>query len=257
MRDYSNTIFYKIYCKAPEIKEIYIGHTTDFVKRMQGHKQCCINEKNYSYNTKVYKFIREHGGWDNWQMEIVGYKSCNNLQEACEEEQKYYDKYNATLNSIAPLQVVKNDTDTIKQISNSSELQEKQTAHNNDTPCRFKCEKCNFSCHYKSDYDRHISTNKHLVAISETRNTKSNTNSDYSCVCGKHYKYRTGLSRHKSSCAMKQRSIATRINDDEPTEMMHILKLQQEENNELKTMLLKQQEQYSKQLQELVSKLQK
>ena len=56
---------------------------------------------------------------------------------------------------------------------------------------------------------------------------------------------------------MKQRSIATRNNDDEPTEMIHILKLQQEENNELKTMLLQQQEQYSKQLQELVSKLQK
>ena len=26
--DYSNTIIYKIYCKNPEIKDIYVGHTT-------------------------------------------------------------------------------------------------------------------------------------------------------------------------------------------------------------------------------------
>ena len=43
--DYSNTIFYKIYCKDERIKELYIGHTTNFVQRKYGHKRACTNDK--------------------------------------------------------------------------------------------------------------------------------------------------------------------------------------------------------------------
>ena len=43
--DYSNTIIYKIFCKDPEIKDIYIGHTTNFVQRKYAHKNNCSNDK--------------------------------------------------------------------------------------------------------------------------------------------------------------------------------------------------------------------
>jgi predicted GIY-YIG superfamily endonuclease len=47
--DYSNTIIYKIFCKDPSIKEIYIGHTTNFVTRKSEHKTSCKNSNIYIY----------------------------------------------------------------------------------------------------------------------------------------------------------------------------------------------------------------
>ena len=61
--DYSNTIFYKIYCIDPSINELYIGHTTNFVQRKHAHKQGCNNVKNASYNCKLYQAMRENSGF--------------------------------------------------------------------------------------------------------------------------------------------------------------------------------------------------
>ena len=52
--DYSNTIFYKIYCRDANVKALYVGHTTNFVQRKHCHKQACNNEKNSNYNLKVF-----------------------------------------------------------------------------------------------------------------------------------------------------------------------------------------------------------
>ena len=76
--DYANTIFYKIYCKDDSVKDLYVGHTTDFNKRKRQHKRSCISGE----NRKVYKCIRENGGWSNWEMLIIGYKRCENLYDA-------------------------------------------------------------------------------------------------------------------------------------------------------------------------------
>ena len=36
--DYSKTIIYRIVCKNPEIKDCYVGQTTDFTSRKSCHK---------------------------------------------------------------------------------------------------------------------------------------------------------------------------------------------------------------------------
>ena len=41
--DYSNTIIYKIRCKDINVSDIYIGHTTNFVKRKNQHKTLIID----------------------------------------------------------------------------------------------------------------------------------------------------------------------------------------------------------------------
>ena len=70
--DYSNTIIYKLCCNNPEITDIYIGHTTNFIMRKNQHKNNCKNPNLRCYNYYVYQFIRENGGFDNWAMiEIV------------------------------------------------------------------------------------------------------------------------------------------------------------------------------------------
>ena len=105
--DYSNTIIYKITCKDPSIKDVYVGHTTNFVQRKHAHKQSCINEKSSTYKCKLYKVIRENGGWHNWMMEIVNFFNCADHYEARKKEQEYFKILNATLNSVEPLPLPK------------------------------------------------------------------------------------------------------------------------------------------------------
>jgi predicted GIY-YIG superfamily endonuclease len=52
--DYSNTIIYKIYCNDDSIRDIYVGHTTDLIKRRSMHKYTCNNENVKQHNLKIY-----------------------------------------------------------------------------------------------------------------------------------------------------------------------------------------------------------
>ena len=100
--NYQNTIIYKIVCDDLNITDSYVGHTTNFVKRKQQHKESCNNVNSKSYNRKVYKIIRDNGGWNNWNMiEIEKYK-CNDANEARSKERYWYEELNSKLNSCYP-----------------------------------------------------------------------------------------------------------------------------------------------------------
>ncbi len=49
----------------------YIGSTTDVKRRKIQHKYSCNKIKNREYNKKLYKYIRENGGFDEWEMVIL------------------------------------------------------------------------------------------------------------------------------------------------------------------------------------------
>ena len=84
---------YRLQCKDKEVKEIYIGSTKSYRKRKSKHKSST------ELNFKVYKFMRENGGWENWEM-IVEVKTPNHTkEELLELEQIYKDLLNPTLNS--------------------------------------------------------------------------------------------------------------------------------------------------------------
>lgn len=99
---YLNTVIYSIYCKDESINDIYIGHTTDFCQRYKGHKSSCNNELSKSYNNKVYKTIRDNGGWDNWEMNIIEDYPCNNVNEARERERYWIEFLSSSLNILIP-----------------------------------------------------------------------------------------------------------------------------------------------------------
>ena len=100
--DYSKTIMYKIVCKDLNVKDCYVGHTTDMTKRKCGHKHVCNNEKNKDHNLKIYKIIRENGGWDNWTMVLVETFPCKDKHEACSRERELFEELDAKLNSFRP-----------------------------------------------------------------------------------------------------------------------------------------------------------
>ena len=68
MPDYAKTVIYQIECKDPTITKTYAGHSTNLIKRRQKHKEICNKHNSKGHNSYVYQFIRENGGWDNWQV---------------------------------------------------------------------------------------------------------------------------------------------------------------------------------------------
>jgi hypothetical protein len=107
----------------------------------------------------------------------------------------------------------------------------------------FCCKKCDYTCSTKFNYTRHLSTDKHYkIHKDQTEEITSN----YTCICGKKYKYSQGLSKHKKLCVnpeplkidtnlvieLLKQNKEKEMNDKEM--MMTILK----ENSELKTMIL-------------------
>ena len=99
MPDYANTVIYKIVCKDVNIKQSYGGHTTNIIKRRQQHKSVCNNQNNRAYNYYVYNFIRDTGGWDNWEVLWCYDCPCETKREAALEEKNFIELNNCELNS--------------------------------------------------------------------------------------------------------------------------------------------------------------
>ena len=100
--NYDKTHFSKIVCKDFNLKDCYVGHTTDWIKRRSAHKQNSNQPNLKLYNLHLYKFVREHGGWDNWEMRWIKTMNCENGMEARSEERKCKEEFNATLNGQVP-----------------------------------------------------------------------------------------------------------------------------------------------------------
>ena len=94
---YGKTIIYYICCKDESVDDVYVGHTTNFERRYVSHEQSSMISE-----LKVYQFIREHGGWSNWVMDILCEVCCKSRGDAALEEMYWYYKLRPTLNSVIP-----------------------------------------------------------------------------------------------------------------------------------------------------------
>jgi hypothetical protein len=102
--NYANCKFYRLVCRDPAVKDCYVGHTCDEVKRRYNHKTRCTKEKGKKYNLHVYEFIRQHGSWDNWSLIVHETLAVKNKNEAAIRERYWLEHYKATLNSNIPSQ---------------------------------------------------------------------------------------------------------------------------------------------------------
>jgi hypothetical protein len=221
--DYSNTIIYKITCKDAGIKDVYVGHTTNFVQRKHAHKQSCINAKSTNHTCKLYKIIREHGGWKNWTMEIVNFFNCNDHYEARIKEQEYFILLNATLNSIEPMPKPKSSIKPLHSMLETPKVTQSSSG--------FCCEVCDFATGNYKDYKRHIGTPKHQNKI--IMKDLVQQNDKFICKnCNKCYQARNGLWYHQQKCHPIIDTSNDVVIDKEL--VMRLLK----ENSELKTMMI-------------------
>lgn len=102
MPNYSKTHIYKLCCKNTDITDIYIGHTTNFTRRKQEHKIRTNTPTNKEYNVRVYSFIRENGGFENWDMIQIEEFNANNVIEARTRERYWVEQMKPSLNCDIP-----------------------------------------------------------------------------------------------------------------------------------------------------------
>ena len=100
--DYSRTIIYKIVCNDLSVKDCYVGSTSNFTKRKNSHKRCCINDLTPKNKMKIYETMRANGGWDNWSMIEIEKYPCKDNNEARTRERYWFEELNSTLNTFRP-----------------------------------------------------------------------------------------------------------------------------------------------------------
>jgi len=128
LRNYNNTLIYKLVCNDLTITDVYVGHTTHFTKRKNQHKKHCNNETDAKYNLKVYKMIRDNGGWENWTMVEVEKYPCNDSNEARARERHWYEILNANMNSCVP---GRSNKDSVKAYKDANKEKIKQYREDN------------------------------------------------------------------------------------------------------------------------------
>ncbi len=104
----------------------------------------------------------------------------------------------------------------------------------------FVCEKCDFKCSKLSNWNKHIITSKHKkndVGL-QTNDIFDAENAElkYVCECGKKYKYRQGLCKHKKICNQHDEPSNIDLSSLDANFIMQILK----QNDEFKQLLVEQ-----------------
>lgn len=230
--DYSNTIIYKITCKDPNIQDVYVGHTVNFVQRKKAHQLSCINSNYPGHNCKVYKVIRNNGGWDNWNMGIIAFYDCKDLNEARQKEQEHFVELKATMNSVEPFPSKPvnrvNRVNRVKRVNRVNRVRPvgHKVMNNVKKRASYICEICDFKCCKQSIFNKHLDTNKHKTNnrnIQDTSNIQPllhSNNIGYVCpYCLKSYKYHSGIWRHKKECKKNN----TNLQHGEPHKDHHTL----------------------------------
>src|SRR5690606_3902056 len=80
----------------------YIGSTKNLNKRIIDHKCKCANFGCKGSNMKVYKHIREHGGFDSWKFVVLETFEYKKKHELRARERHWIDLLKPTLNERIP-----------------------------------------------------------------------------------------------------------------------------------------------------------
>jgi hypothetical protein len=91
-------VFYKLVSLDASCNLCYVGSTANFKERRRNHKTNCNNENSEKYNTKVYKTIRENGGWQNFKMVEIGTAPQLTKRQAEQVEEEYRQTERANMN---------------------------------------------------------------------------------------------------------------------------------------------------------------
>jgi hypothetical protein len=133
---------------------------------------------------------------------------------------------------------------------------------------KFSCDKCNFSCSKKSNYDKHLLTAKHQI-LTNTYNKAPVKCLTFECDCGKRYKHRQSLYAHKKKCThvyIEKDTSDTDSDTEIPSQELELIEDNNvdyknmfiqlmKQNQELQQTVVEQQKQYTETINEMLPKI--
>jgi len=128
---------YKIQHKTRTDTPIYFGSTSNLEKREKNHKYSCCNPIYKKHNYYVYQFIRDFGGWDNWELKKLNEILYDDKKELKNLERLYIENHQnsgfKTLNHTIPNRTkkewIRDNPDKIKNILQQSRLRNREKAN--------------------------------------------------------------------------------------------------------------------------------
>jgi len=185
--DYSKCVIYKIVCNDLTVTDCYVGQTTSFIDRKASHKKGCNNNIYKQHNLKVYKIIRQNGGWENWSMIEIEKFPCKDNNEATARERFWYEQLNANMNSCVPNRSQKE----LKQIyykNNKVELNHKHKIYYEKNKDKFLARCKEYNEENKDKLKENYYTNKKYIMLQK-----------FNCECGGKYCASTKQRHFKSN----------------------------------------------------------
>ena len=100
----------------------------------------------------------------------------------------------------------------------------------------YVCDSCDFKCSFKSDFNRHLSTRKHLD--SHNGNLSEMKKTSLVCKCGKEYKSTSGLWKHKNTCIQCKNDVNNVDINCELSKKDNLIEYLIKENSEFKGLIM-------------------
>ena len=110
---------------------------------------------------------------------------------------------------------------------------------------KFICEKCDYKCCNKFDFNKHLVTSKHQKGsiLEETCDKLSQNSTAFICICGKTCKTHGGMWKHKKKCDISQKEQYTADDNMIISLVMEVMKNNselQKQNDEFKSLMVEQ-----------------
>ena len=106
----------------------------------------------------------------------------------------------------------------------------------------FICETCDFKCYKQSNWSKHLLTMKHIKTVNDFQNTSGfnavQAHLNFVCECGKQYKHRQSLCKHKKIC--KTENITENDQIDISTLDMNLIMQLLKQNDDFKSLMVEQ-----------------
>lgn len=211
--DYSKCQMYKLRHRDDLLDEnIYVGHTINWNDRERKHKEDCNNSNSKSYNQKKYKYIRENGGWDEWEMLWIEDYPCANKKEATIKEQELMIANDAKLNTYKAfsteeekVEYLKKYRDTHREEMNMKQKIRDDIRENTEERKQYKQNYRDTHKEANSEYQKNYNE-KNKEKVAETKKNYRNTHKEESREYAKNYrdKHKEEISEYHKQLYLKQ-----------------------------------------------------
>jgi hypothetical protein len=107
-------------------------------------------------------------------------------------------------------------------------------------PLFFECKDCDYKCSKKQHISQHFKTTKHKSKVGNDVADSGNNTDCKLCTCGKKYRDRTGLWKHKKKCYIDTVTTTPLDPESDPEESINndLITYLMNENKELKNMIM-------------------